>query len=106
LLELEGASLGSASVGALIHFFVHVHPGARQRSVRGSYDGDLDVHVPARAIDGAATKEVVLALAEAFGVSARAVHCAKGLRSRRKAITIDGDEQTLRRRLAELLAQS
>lgn len=89
----------------MIHFFVHVHPGARQRSVRGSYD-DLDVHVPARAIDGMATKEVVLALAEAFGVSARAVHCAKGLRSRRKAITIDGDEQTLKRRLVELLAQS
>jgi uncharacterized protein YggU (UPF0235/DUF167 family) len=88
----------------MIRFYVHVHPGSRQQRVRGSYAGDLDVHVRARTVDGAATHEVLLALAEAFGVSANAVHCTKGLTSRRKSITIDGDDEKLTKVLAELLS--
>lgn len=87
----------------MIRFEVHVHPGSRIASVAGNYDGALVVRVRARAVDGAATDEVVAALAEAFGVRANAVHCLRGARSRRKYFAIEGGD-ALRTRLEALLA--
>jgi uncharacterized protein YggU (UPF0235/DUF167 family) len=87
----------------MIQFNVHVHPGSRTTSVGGSHDGSLRVHVNARAIDGAATKDVLAALAQAFDVRAGAVTCVRGTFSREKSIVIDGNDEDLARQLQHLL---
>jgi len=87
-----------------MQFTVHVHPGSRRRSAQGSYDGALIVHVRSRAIDGAATGEVLEVLAQEFGVKTSTVRLLRGSHSRDKTIEIDGEEAQLRVRLEELLA--
>lgn len=89
----------------MIRFSVHVHPGSRAPSVGGSYDGALSVHVKARAIEGAATGEVVAALAQAFDVRPGAVQCVRGAHSRNKLICVEGDDDGLTSRLNALLAR-
>lgn len=89
----------------VIRFRVVVHPQARSRHVGGSYDGALHVHVRAKALDGAATEEVLRTLASVFHVPTNAVRCTNGLRSRRKMITIDGDDQVLSHRLEGLVRE-
>lgn len=86
-----------------MQFAVHVHPGSRRRSAQGSYDGALAVHVRSRAIDGAATTEVLEVLAREFGVKPGAIRLLRGSHSRTKTIEIDGDPTELRARLDELL---
>jgi uncharacterized protein YggU (UPF0235/DUF167 family) len=88
----------------VIRFNVHVHPGSRGTSVGGAHDGALKVHVMARAVNNAATRETLLVLAEAFGVRPSAVTCTRGAKSREKFVSIDGEEGALRQRLAQLLA--
>jgi uncharacterized protein YggU (UPF0235/DUF167 family) len=82
---------------------VHVHPGSRRPSVGGSYDGALVVRVRARAVDGAATNEVLDVVAQAFNVRPAAVHLRRGATSRRKALSIDGEDEALERQLFLLL---
>ncbi len=88
----------------MLRFSVHVHPGARASSVGGDYDGSLNVRVRARAVDGAATGEVLDVLAEAFGVRAGAVTLIRGAHSRTKTVEIAGDDAQLSARLSQLLA--
>ena len=88
---------------SVIRFDVHVHPGSRRSSASGSHDGALNIHVRARAVDGAATNEVLAVLARAFGVRPSAVHCVRGATSHRKSITIEGDGDELTARLQRLL---
>lgn len=87
----------------MVRFSVHVHPGARTGRVGGNYDGALQVHVHARAVDGAATVDVLDALAVAFEVRSGAVRLVRGAHSRTKVVEIDGDDQRVRTRLEELL---
>jgi uncharacterized protein (TIGR00251 family) len=87
----------------VIRFDVHVHPGSRRSSAGGSHDGALNIHVRARAVEGAATNEVLAVLASAFDVRASAVLCVRGAKSRRKSITIEGDGDELTARLQVLL---
>ena len=87
-----------------MQFTVHVHPGSRRRSAQGNYAGALAVHVRSRAIDGAATTEVLEVLAQEFGVRTSAVRLLRGSHSRTKTVEIEGDEAELRVRLEELLA--
>lgn len=86
-----------------MQFTVHVHPASRRRRASGSYDGALVVHVRSRAIDGAATAEVLEVLAEAFATKTSAVRLIRGSHSRTKTVAIEGDEAHLRARLEELL---
>jgi uncharacterized protein YggU (UPF0235/DUF167 family) len=88
----------------VIRFPVHVHPGSRAPGVGGSYDGVLSVHVRARAVEGAATDEVVAALAQAFDVRPGAVACVRGAHSRNKLVSVEGDDEVLTSRLVALLA--
>lgn len=81
---------------------VHVRPGAKRAEVRGEHDGALCVAVRERAIDGRANAAVVVALAEAFGVTVRAVDLENGDRGRRKRLRVQGDPLTLARTLSEL----
>jgi uncharacterized protein len=83
---------------------VRVRPGSSRNSVGGRYGPDqLVVTVAARAVDGAANRAVVAALAEAFGVGKGAVEVVVGHTARTKTISVHGDRTALERRLAELL---
>lgn len=86
---------------------VRVRPGSSRDAVGGRY-GDpgadaLVVAVTARAVEGAATRAVLEALARAFGVRARDVTLVAGERSRTKIVSVAGDPEVLTRRLSELL---
>jgi uncharacterized protein (TIGR00251 family) len=89
----------------VIRFSVHVRPGSRAPSVGGSHDGALNVHVRARAVEGAANGEVINRIATAFGVRPGAVACVRGAHSRNKLISVEGDDEALTTRLAALLAK-
>jgi uncharacterized protein YggU (UPF0235/DUF167 family) len=60
----------------------------------------------ARALDGAATSEVLIALAQAFDVRPSAVSCVGGAKSREKSIAIDGIDEDLAQRLQQLLKRA
>ena len=90
----------------MIRFAVRVHPGSSTSSVGGTYDGALQVHVRARAIDDAATNEVCAVLADAFGVRPGAVQCIRGARSRTKLIAIEGNDDNLTVQLSTLLSST
>lgn len=89
---------------------MRVRPGASRSAVGGRYDGlagpALVVAVPARAVEGQATKAVLEAVAAAFGVRRAAVTLIRGATSRDKLIDVAGEEEDLQRRLAELLTDS
>ena len=82
---------------------VHVNPGAKRSWVGGSYDGAVGVHVRARAREGAATNEVLEALAKAFGVKNADVVLVHGARSRSKLVQVHGDPDAIGVRLTQLL---
>jgi len=74
-------------------------------SVGGAYNGDLKVRVRARAVDGAASAEVLRVVATAFGLSPSSATLVHGAHSRSKLIELDGPEETLAAILRELLAK-
>lgn len=86
---------------------VRVRPGASRTAVGGRYgeapDVRLVVAVTARAVDGAATKAVLAAVAEAFGLRPRHVSLVLGATSRDKVVEIDVPEAEGRARLGQLL---
>ncbi|HPB73148.1 MAG TPA: DUF167 domain-containing protein [Phycicoccus sp.] len=86
---------------------VRVRPGASRTCVGGRYGLEdppvLLVAVQARAVAGAATKAVLRAVAEAFGVPTRGVRLVAGATSRTKVLEVDIEAGVGRARLAELL---
>ena len=88
----------------MITFKVHVHPASSQQRVGGSHDGNLVVRVRAKAVDGAATDEVLTVVAAAFSVRPGRVTCVRGHHSRTKVIAIEGEHDALDQRFRELLA--
>jgi len=79
---------------------IRVRPGSSRTAVGGSHDGALVVRVTARAVDGAATQAALTAVADAFGVRARAVSLISGATSRTKVVEVEGATP---QRLAALL---
>lgn len=86
---------------------VRVRPGASRTRVGGRYGTDdppvLGVWVTARAVDGEATRAVIDAIAQAFGVPRRAVRLRSGATSRTKTLDVDVGESEGSARLRELL---
>jgi uncharacterized protein (TIGR00251 family) len=83
---------------------VRVKPGASRVAVGGRYGADaLVVAVTARAVEGAANRAVIEAIAVAFAVSRADVRIVTGDRSRSKVVEISGDEARLGARRAEIL---
>lgn len=92
---------------------VRVKPGASRTKVGGQYgegspgqDAVLIVFVAQRAVDGAATEGVLKAVAQAFGLRRADVDLASphlGRTSRTKVLELQGEDQGLTARLAELL---
>lgn len=72
---------------------VTVKPGSKQAGI--SVQGDsVILRVRERAIEGAANKACIRALADAFGVPRSRVSLLAGTRSREKRFAIDGIEET------------
>jgi len=95
----RGVRGGFAYAGS-VRLSVRVRPGSSRTSVGGAHDGALVVRVTARAVEGAATEAVLVAVAEAFGVRRREVSLVSGATSRTKVLEVpDG----LEARLSELL---
>lgn len=90
-----------------MRILLRVKPGASRTAVGGLYDGPggpaLVVAVPARAVEGQATKAVLAAIAEAFGVRRSMVTLVRGATSRDKLVEVEGNQPELRSTLAELL---
>jgi uncharacterized protein len=86
---------------------IRVRPGASRVAVGGRYGaGQLVVAVAERAVDGAANRAVLAAVAAAFGVRRADVEIIAGHTARSKTITVKGDRAALERRLGELLEPS
>ncbi len=86
---------------------IRVNPGASRTRVGGAHAGRLVVAVGARAVDGAATRAALTALAQALGVRSRHVRLVAGATSRDKLVEVDDEvaDEAVRARLAALLAQ-
>jgi uncharacterized protein (TIGR00251 family) len=91
-------------MGERLRVPVRVRPGASRTAVGGRYGPDvLIVAVSARAVDGAANRAVIEAVAAAFGLKRAAVEIVAGAASRSKTVAISGDREALAARLAALL---
>jgi uncharacterized protein YggU (UPF0235/DUF167 family) len=91
-----------------VRILVRVRPGASRTKVGGRYDGPsgpaLVVAVAARAVEGNATKAVLQAVANAFGVRRSAVTLVRGATSRDKLLEVAGDGAETAAKLKQLLA--
>lgn len=67
----------------------HVVPGAARTEFAGSHDGRVRIRVHARPVEGAANRELLRFLADAFGVPLRHTTLVAGANSRRKRVRID-----------------
>lgn len=73
---------------------VRVKPGHSRTAVGGQHGGELVVHVRERAVEGAATKAALKAVAEALGLRPYDVTLVSGVTSRSKVLEIpDGLEE-------------
>ena len=73
-----------------IRLLLHVQPGASRSEVAGLHGNALKVRVAARAIEGAANRELVRYLAERLGIPRAALNVVAGEHARRKAILARG----------------
>jgi len=83
-----------------VRFGVRVQPRASRSGVEGVHGDALKVRVTAPPVDGAANEAVVDAIAEALGVSRRAVRIVSGETGRNKVVEVDGVGADAVRRLA------
>lgn len=83
---------------------VRVRTGAPRSQVGGTRADALLVWVQARPVGGAANAELLRVIAEAFQVRTSAVRLVSGASGRDKWVQIDGDEDRLAARRAELTA--
>ena len=87
----------------MLRFVIRVRPGASRTAVGGRFgDEALVVAVGARAVDGAANRAVLDALAVAFGVRPAAIEIVAGAANRTKTVAISGDPAQLADRLRQL----
>jgi uncharacterized protein YggU (UPF0235/DUF167 family) len=90
-----------------VRILVRVKPGTSRTQVGGRYDGPsgpaLVIAVAARAVGGQATRAVLQAVADAFGVRRSAVTLVRGATSRDKLLEVAGDGAQTAAKLKELL---
>ncbi|GAB2683408.1 DUF167 domain-containing protein [Thalassiella azotivora] len=83
---------------------VRVRPGASRTTVGGEHGGALVVRVGARAVDGAATRATLDAVARALGVRRSQVSLVTGATSRDKVLLVAEADATVAERLDALRA--
>jgi len=86
----------------MVRVAIRVRPGASRTAVGGTHADRLVVAVGARAVDGAATRAALDALAEALGLRPRQVRLVSGATSRDKVVEVDADDAEVAVRLAVL----
>ena len=86
---------------------IHVHPGARRRSLRGwRGDGSLGLEVPEVPERGLANRAAAALVAEVLGVGGGRVSVVRGQSARAKVIEVEGlDESEIRQRIDGALAE-
>jgi uncharacterized protein YggU (UPF0235/DUF167 family) len=82
---------------------IRVRPGASRTAVGGRYADALVDAVQARAVDGAATKAALEALADALGIRRREVTLLTGTSSRTKTVEVPDAAAS---RLADLMREA
>lgn len=82
---------------------IRVRPGASRTAVGGSYGDALVVAVQERAVDGAATKAALAAVADALGIRRREVTLLTGTTSRTKTVEVPDGAAS---RLADLMREA
>ena len=84
-----------------VDLVIHARPGARRSELAGVHGTALAVRVAARAVEGAANRELIRVLADALSVPPSAVTLLGGAQARRKRLHVAGlDLATARARLA------
>jgi uncharacterized protein (TIGR00251 family) len=83
-----------------VRFAVRVQPRSSRPGVDGLHGDALRVRVGAAPVDGAANEAVVEVLAEALGVSRRAVRIVAGEHARAKVVEVTGATVEMVRALA------
>jgi uncharacterized protein (TIGR00251 family) len=96
-LERDGWIV-SAPDGSVLR--IHARPGASRPGIAGFHGDALSVRLRARAVDGAANRELLATLADALDVAPQSLAIASGARGREKRIHVHGlDAATIRARL-------
>jgi uncharacterized protein len=85
-----------------ISFWIHVSPRSKRAAVGGSHGDALRVAVREPPLEGEANAACVQALADALGVTKRAVMLDPGARGRRKRVRVEGDPVHLEQRIRVL----
>ena len=86
-----------------VYLRVHAQPGAKRASLRGLHDDAVRIAVKEAAQDGKANKAIESFVARELGLAKASVAVTSGHVSRSKRLFIDGDVQTLSRKLQEWL---
>lgn len=67
---------------------LHVQPGAKRTEVVGEHGTALKIRLAAPPVDGQANEELILFLADLFGVPSRQVQLIAGHSGRRKRVAV------------------
>ncbi|RME59858.1 MAG: DUF167 domain-containing protein [Candidatus Dadabacteria bacterium] len=74
--------------GEFLRFKVYVSAGSKENKIIGLYSDALKVKVKAKAVEGAANKELCRYLADELGVPLSAIAIVKGAKNRLKLLEI------------------
>lgn len=85
---------------------LYVQPGARATGAAGLHGEVPRVRLAAQPQDGKANAELVRWLARELGIARTRVSLQRGLRSRTKRLSIEGDARELARGLEDLLGST
>ena len=101
-MTAAGSDLSLAITREGLAFWIVVTPRARRESVGGCRGGALRVAVVEPPVEGEANAACVRALARALGVPRAAVRLAPNAKGRRKRVVVEGEAESLARRIREL----
>ena len=101
-MTTAGESLKVSRTPEGVRFAIHVSPRSRRARVGGLHGDALRVAVGAPAVEGAANRACLGALADALGLRPGNLEIRSGERGRAKTILSRGDPEQLERRLREL----
>lgn len=86
-----------------VYLSVHAQPGAKNASLRGLHGHAVKIAVKEAAQDGKANRAIESFVAKALGLPKSSVSVTSGHTSRSKRLFIDGDVETLSRKLQDWL---
>lgn len=74
---------------------LHIQPGAKKNEIVGRHGDAIKIRLKARAVEGKANTALVEFLAETLNIAKSKIEIVKGLSSRQKLVSIDGDVERL-----------